>query len=257
MKGVKNLVKKKTNAFPISCCGMTFGWKPVGIGFFIGAPIGFLVGYTMFHFLMMELILTVCGGVFGGVWFLKRQVALRQKAFRMQFCDYLDAISTSLSCGKNTYDTFLGAAEDMNDLYATESPICMEAGILANKLMAGERLGLLLREMAEHAACEDVNTFSEVYTICERAGGNLKQVVDECRLKLTEKITIENEIQTILSGPKNELNIMTCMPLIVLAAMKAMNGNLLSYDALWVNFLSLIIFSAAYLAGRKMVRIRV
>lgn len=227
------------------------------MGGLIGALAGFSVGYIMFESVLAEGLLALVATFAGGYWYCQRQIRKRQAEFRTQFCDYLDSISTSLSCGKNSYEAFSAADQDMRELYAEQAAICKESHLLMNGLSSGERIGPLLKDMADHASCEDVATFGEIFSICSRAGGNLKQVVDNTRTTLVEKITVETEIQTLLTGPKNELNIMACMPLVILGALRMLNGSLLEENVWWVNLLALTIFVVSYLVGRKIVNILV
>ena len=239
------------------CCGKTFGWKECLAGGLIGALAGYAVGFIMFDLPVLEGLLALLGFLLGARLYLNHQVSKRQQEFRIQFCDYLDSLATSLSCGKNSYEAFLSADRDMQDLYAPESAICMESRLLVNGLSTGERVGPLLKNMSEHAACEDVATFGEIFTVCSRAGGNLKQVVDHSKTMLGEKISVETEIQTVLTGPKNELNLMACMPLVILACLRMMNGSLIEESSWVINLVALGIFVVSYFVGRKMVDIRV
>lgn len=240
-----------------SCCGKQFGIKQAGSGFLLGAPIGFLVGYILFQRLPLELVLLLVGGLIGARAYPVFLMEKREQVFRLQFCDYLDAVSMSLACGRNTYDTFLSASADMRTLYPEDAPICLAGEYIAGNLMAGERLASILETVAKESNCEDVQTFGNVYLICEQAGGNLKQVVDQSRNMLTEKISIEAEISVLLSGPKNELYIMTGMPLVILTAMKLLSTDLFTAEHLAINLVALALFTVAFLLGRNMVKIKV
>lgn len=240
-----------------SCCGKQFGMKQAGLGFLLGMPLGFLTGYILFQRLPLELVLLLVGGLIGARVYPAFLIEKREQAFRLQFCDYLDAVSMSLACGRNTYDTFLSASADMRTLYAEDAPICLAGEYIAGNLMAGEPLASLLETVAKESHCEDVETFGNVYLICEQAGGNLKQVVDQSRNMLTEKISIEAEISVLLAGPKNELYVMTGMPLVILTAMKLLSTDLFTAEHLAINLFALALFTFAFLLGRNMVKIRV
>ena len=76
---------------------------------------------------------------------------------------------------------------------------------------------------------------------------------------IIEKIAIEQEIQTVLTGPKNELNIMVLMPLVILASLRVLGGGIITDDSssMLVNTIALGIFGGSYWLGRKIVDIRV
>lgn len=244
---------------PVSYCGAGFGWKERGMGFLLGFGAGMLAAMILFTSVPLE-ILT---GVLMGWIFQKRYVEFlvrrRKKEFMKQFCDYLDAVSTSLSCGRNTYDSFLSAAEEMRELYTPGTPICVESGKVANGLKNGRPVKILLANMAEESRCTDVKTYGEIYSACSLAGGNVKKVTDDSKEKLSEKLSLESEIQTVLSGPKNELNIMALMPFVILASLRFMSGDFIPEDSvsMTVNLIALGLFMVSYAAGRKIVQIQV
>ncbi len=242
---------------PVTYCGKTFGWKDRGIGFCIGAGIGCFAGSILFSSAPLILLTAVFGGFLAGDRFVRRKIEKRKAEFTRQFCDYLDTVSTCLSCGQNTYDSFLNADIEMQDLYREDAPICCESRKLTDGLKSGQRVGTLLKAMADRSECGDVATYGEIYSTCSEAGGNLKNVTDDSRKKLMDKLLVESEIRTFLSGPKNELNIMAVMPFVILAALRAMSGEFLPQDSVSVttNLIALGIFVVSYTVGRKMIRV--
>lgn len=105
-----------------------------------------------------------------------------------------------------------------------------------------------------------MDSFANVFEVCNRKGGNLKQVVAESRGMINDKIEVEMEIQTMIAGSQNELNVMMCMPLVIMIAMKGL-GTTSSGMAGIYNFIAKLvalgIFGAAYVIGRKIVDIKV
>ena len=70
---------------------------------------------------------------------------------------------------------------------------------------------------------------------------------------------MEQEIKTVLAGPRNELNIMALMPFVILASLRSMSGDFLPDDgiSMGTNIVALAIFVISYWMGRKMVQIKV
>ncbi len=246
---------KMTNTY----CGKRYGWKERLLGFALGAAPGAGIGLIMFHHPVAEVLLGLAAGAVMSRKYIAWRIAKRKLEFQSQFCDYLDALSASLSCGRNSYESFLAAGEDMRGLYRPDSAICRESERLSDALRTGGRLPELLDHMAEHSACSEVRTFGEIYTVCSKAGGNLKRIVDDTRNMMMEKMAVEEEIQTILTGPKNELNVMAVMPFVILASLRILGGSFLADDgsSLTVNLIALILFAGSYLVGRSMVAIKV
>lgn len=80
-----------------------------------------------------------------------------------------------------------------------------------------------------------MDSFANVFEVCNRKGGNLKQVVAESRGMINDKIEVEMEIQTMIAGSQNELNVMMCMPLVIMIAMKGL-GTTSSGMARYLQF---------------------
>ncbi|MBO4383119.1 MAG: hypothetical protein J5847_03400, partial [Clostridia bacterium] len=193
-------------------CGKRYGPQDFLTGFLAGTAGGFGAGYLLFHRLPLEVLLALLFGWYCRNAWVRRQKERRRQEFLDQFCDYLDSIATSLSVGRNGYEAFLTADGDMRELYGKSAPVVYASGRLTEGLKNGRSIPDLLAEMAEETGCSDVRTFGEVYDICSTAGGNLRHIVGDTRNMIVEKIAVEQEIQTALTGPKNELNIMVLMP---------------------------------------------
>lgn len=240
-------------------CGKTYGVQDLAVGFLGGFGAGLVTGFLLFGHPVPELLLALFFGWYFRGAFVRHKVEKRKQDFLDQFCDYLDSIATSLAVGRNGYESFLTADEDMRELYEKGAPIRYASGRLAEGLKNGRSIPDLLREMAEETECSSVRTFGEIYQICNTAGGNLRHIVGDTRNMIIEKISIEQEIQTVLTGPKNELNIMVLMPLVILAALRVLGGGIITDDSssMLVNTIALGIFAGSYWLGRKIVEIRV
>lgn len=238
-------------------CGKRYGLKELAIGFLIGSFIGFLFSYFIYGILVINIIFSLVFGAIGARIYIDYLVSKRRKEFDLEFCDYLDAIASSLSCGKNSYEAFLIANEDVHGLYANSAPICIESQRISNGLQSGRGIDELLTSMAARTKSEDVAIFADVFSICNKAGGNLKQTVNDTKQTLIEKISIENEIDTALTAPKNELNIMATMPLVITATLRLFSESLISEGSILVNTIAVCIFVFSYILGQRMVKIEV
>lgn len=208
---------------------------------------------------MPELVLALLFGWYCSRAWVRHRVEKRKREFLDQFCDYLDSVSTSLAVGRNGYESFLAADEDMKGLYEKGAPVRYVSEHVAEGLKSGRSVPELLRELAAETGNPDVRTFGEIYQICNTEGGNLRIIVADTRNTILEKTAVEGEIQTVLAGPKNELNIMVLMPLVILASLRVIGGGLVANasSSLVVNAVALCIFAVSYWLGRKIVDIRV
>ncbi len=240
-----------------SYCGKRYGTLEYGTGFLIGAAGGYFAASIIYATLIVNLIAAVVAGFIFSKFYVRGLINRRKKEFTIEFCDYLDAISSSLSCGKNTYEAFILASEDMSGLYQKTSPICIESKRVANGLKSGRGIDELLSDMASRTMSEDVRIFGDVYSVCNIAGGNLKQTVNDTKNSIIEKISIENEIATSLAAPKNELNIMALMPIVITGTLRILGDEFMSGSSILINTVAVLIFAFSYVLGQKIVKIEV
>lgn len=238
-------------------CGKRYGFSSYVLGFAIGAFAGFCISEILYGQIRFNVVLAIVFGLIASRGFVSTLISNRRRQFAAEFCDYLDSISSSLSCGKNTYEAFLAADEDIRDLYKPDDPIYVESMRVADGLKSGRRIDDLLNDMAARSGNEDVKIFCDVYSICNNAGGNLKKIVNDTKATISEKCEIEAEIHTALAEPKNELRIMSVMPLAITVALKTFGDQFSGENSFAVNTIALVIFVIAYAIGAKIVDIKV
>jgi len=67
------------------------------------------------------------------------------------------------------------------------------------------------------------------------------------------------EIETAVSGSKNEINIMCIMPFIIIASMESLGNEAITANTplnVAVKFIAVILFVIAYVIGRKITDIK-
>lgn len=228
-------------------------------GFGIGFGLAFAVIYIFFRSIAFS---AVCGLVFG-IYARKpyRNYLLRKRkeTLLLQFKDLLEDLSTCYSAGENTMEAFSDCIHSLSNIYSPESDIVKEVKIVSSGMANGWNVEELLMDFAQRSGLEDIQSFADVFGVASRQGGNMKQIVSETRTIINDKITMEMEISSMLNGGKNELNILICMPVLMVLAL-GMDSNLSVTNNtptnVVVKIVCLFLFAAAYIMGRKMTDIR-
>ncbi len=177
---------------------------------------------------------------------------------RAQFKDLLE--SSSYSAGQNTVEAFGDAVSDMMSIYGEEADIVQEVRIISTGLKHNVNIEELLKDFAARSSLDDVMSFANVFEICNRQGSDLKRIVSDTREIINDKIEVEMEIETMIAGSKNELNIMMIMPVIVVVMMKGLGSGMAgsnSLAAVLVKMVCIGIFALAYVMGRKIIDIKI
>lgn len=187
------------------------------------------------------------------------KIKKRQKELLLQFKDLLESLATSYSSGQNTQGAFGDAKADMVSIYGEKADITAEVELIANGIANNITPETLLSNFAARSGLEDVEIFANVFEVVNRQGSNLKDVISDSREIINDKIEIEMEIETMLQGNKNELNIMIVMPLVIVASVSGLGTMTIANNTPFNVVLKLIcigVFGAAYFMGRKIVDIK-
>lgn len=240
--------------------------------------VGGFVGYLFYGGLMiddygnptvwtyiLDVLVVAAMGIFAGMLFLpirKQQIIdKRKKVLRQQFIDLLDSLSTSISAGKNVPNAFQTAKEDLSIQYKEDAYILQELDNILNGIKNNVDVGSMLVNFGERSGIKDIRTFGRVFETAYAKGANLKEVVRNSHMILSNKCQIEVEIETKVASTKNEQNIMLIMPVVMIAMMKFSGGDFASNfstpSGIASTSIAIVIFVAAYFIGRKILNIEV
>ncbi len=185
----------------------------------------------------------------------------RKKAIRKQFIDLLDSLATSISAGKNVPNAFVSAREDLLVQYQPDAYIVQEVDNIISGIQNNLDVGAMLLNFGERSGIEDIRTFGRVFETAYSKGANLKEVVRNSHLILSNKCEIEAEIETKVASSKNEQMIMIIMPIILVAMLKLSGGdfaaNFTSPTGIICTTIAIGAFVGAYFLGRKILKIEV
>lgn len=184
----------------------------------------------------------------------------RDKALRLQFRDMLESITSSLASGNTVADAFANAGNDLKNQYPETAYIIVELAEIAAGVQNGLNLEEMLTNFGVRADNEDIQNFSNVIANCYRMGGDFKAAVRKTRDIISDKMAIEDEIETKISSNKLQHNAMCIMPIGLVAMLKLSSPsfaeNLASILGVFVTTIAIGIFVASYFWGRKIIDIR-
>lgn len=244
------------------------------IAFVIGAVVAYLfyggLGKdiygepTLLTHILNVVIMGVSGFAAGKVFLKIRNeqiITSRKKKLRTQFIDLLDSLATSISSGKNVPNAFIAAREDLLVQYQPDAFIVQEVDNIISGIQNNIDVGGMLLNFGERSGIQDIRTFGRVFETAYSKGANLKEVVRNCHVILSNKCEIEAEIETKVASNKNEQNIMLIMPIILVAMIKLSDAdfanNFTTPSGILCTTIAIASFVGAYLIGRKILNIEV
>ncbi len=178
----------------------------------------FIIGFLFYRSLLISALL--------GLLVLKAKdryrdmkAEKRRGVLIIQFRDLLYSLSSSMATGSSMADALVSAAEDLGRIYAAGEPIMRELAVITTGLANRESDEALLRDLACRSRSADIAGFTDVYLSVRSGGGDTEKIITRTCEDLMDRITIEKDIEKTVSQKKLEADIITAVPLVILAAL--------------------------------------
>ena len=182
--------------------------------------IGFMLGFVILFVYYKVLVLSVIGGaIFGTVYIsirARNATKKRRKNLRLQFRDMLEVLSVAMRAGNPPAIALQSARGDLLLLYNETSDIIVELDLIIASFNNAVPLSESFHDFAERSGIEDIESFASIYKTIEGKSSRADEIVRQTQSIIGDKMEIEMEIETLMTSAKNEMNIMTIMPLVIL-----------------------------------------
>lgn len=243
------------------------------LAFVLGAAVGYLfyggigkddLGQRTTLTWVMDGIVTVGVGTVAGFLFLpvraKQIRDKKQRELNTQFRDFLEAFNTSIGAGKNVTDSFHAVYGDMKMQYEEDAFIVKELEVMLSGMANNFDVEDLMEDLGVRSGNEDIISFANVFRICYRKGGNIKQTINSTHSILNDKMEIKEDIETIVTSNKTEQTIMIFMPIALIGVIKLMSpefgDNFTTPAGIISTTIAVGLFVASYFVGRKILDIK-
>ena len=184
----------------------------------------------------------------------------RQDKLRKQFRDMMESLSASLSSGSNVLNAFNSALIDLKMQYTESDYIIIELQEIIDCMGSNVNAEEAMHFFGERSGIEDIQTFADVFEICYRRGGDMMRIVRRTYDVISDKMAINDEIETKLTSNKMQHNAMSVMPIAVVALLRVTNASFAesfaTVQGVLVNTVAIVIFVSAYKYGKKIIDIK-
>ncbi len=171
----------------------------------------------------------------------------------MEFRDCILSVSANLRAGYSVENAFEESMRDVQSLYGGESLMRGELQRMKKGIAHNVPLEVLLLELGERSGSGNIREFGEVFAIARGSGGRLPEIIQSTADLIGERIALQQEIQTTLSGRLFEQKIMSIMPFLLVGYVEA--GNHGFFDCLYHNPAGIFIMSGCLLVYLAAVRL--
>lgn len=223
-----------------------------------GFIIGFGASYIYFDSKILGIIVGLIAGYKAISIYRNSLFRKRHNELRLQFRDALESLSNSYTVGMTANRAFHSAYSDMVVEHGTDAYITQELQLICSTHdNQGVEIKDMLNDLAIRSGIDDVKSFAGVFDVSTNLGGDIAKVVRETRDMISDKVEIEMEIQTMVTGQKNQLNILAIMPIVMSLLTRSFGSGSAGAMVIVVKLLALALFVFAYWMGTKIVDIKV
>ena len=244
------------------------------LAFVVGAVVGYLfyggIGKDQYGnpttlTIVLNILIPAIVGFFAGKFFLpmrtKQIIDKRRKELNSQFRDMLDGITTAIGAGNNVMNSFHSVYTDLKVQYAENAYIIQELEIILSGMQSNFDIEDMLEDFGNRSGNDDIISFANIFRICYRKGGDLKQVLRSTHEILSQKMEIKEDIETIVSGSKLDQMILIVMPIALIGIIKIMSPemavNFVSTTGIISTTIAIGLFIASYVIGKIVMDIKI
>lgn len=192
----------------------------------------------------------------------KEKLKLQKRKLTLQFKDMMETLVTSLNAGYSLEHAFSEAKKDLSLIYEKGEYIFLELEVILSGLKVNIPLEKLLIDLGKRSDIEDIDNFAKVVIAAKRSGGNLIRIIQKTVNSISDKIRVEEEIETLITAKKLEQKIMLLMPYGILLYLRLTTSDFLNplYHNVIGVFVMTIFLGLIYIAdfwAKKIMEIQV
>lgn len=209
-------------------CNMTKGQHLMAYLFFSA-----MIGVVLFIYYRWVPI-AVVGGLLVGVWqeknYSKTVTKRRQSKLRLQFKEFLEIISISISggSGRSIENAVEDSLRELEMIYNHDSDIVREISLIVSDYRhAGIPMVKGFEELGERSDIDDISSFAAIYKTIEGKTSDFGYIIAQTRDIIKDKVEIAMEIQTEINSAKSEAYMMLVLPLVLVTLMSTMGSDFL------------------------------
>ncbi len=187
-----------------------------------------------------------------------------KKLLNYQFREALRALSTSIKAGSSLRNGLVKTHEDLNRIYLADAkePILIEFETIVYELDLMLPIEDVLINFKNRAELEDVSDFVNVTLMTNKQGGDLIKVIECVSSIISDRIEIEHEINTLVSGKRSEAKLLTILPICMVLILSIVSPKYMApmYESLVGRLLMIfatILLVINYFVGKKIIDIEV
>ncbi len=205
---------------------------------------GMALGYLFFG----SVLLAVVSGASFPIYERMRAKAYRssnERRLKEWFREMLYALSTSLSSGNSMEQALLAAQEELETVFDGKDLFMVAYGQSLQRLAFNGTVEDALVDLSLRLPQKNIKVFADIFSIANRSGGDLVQIIRGTIQSMNEQTVLEQEIETMMAQKKFEFRLMSMLVPFILIYFKLASPGYL--DKLYQSLVGYLILGLGYL----------
>lgn len=173
-----------------------------------------LIAYTFYRSWRAFVILLPAAGLYP-IYERRRKQRQRQQMLASQFKEGMAVLASALSAGYSIENALVVSEQELILLYGPEGLITREFAGMVQQIRTNRPVEQLLGDLAERSGLEDIQNFSEVFSVAKRSGGDIGGIMRHTADIIRDKMQVKEEIATLTASKQFEQRIMNLIPFFI------------------------------------------
>lgn len=189
---------------------------------------------VIFYIYYQAFIVSIVGGAILAYFqekdYAKSVARKRTKQLRLQFKEFLEIISISISggAGRSMENAIIEAVSDLESIYNDRADIVREIKLIVSDYQnASIPMAQGFKELGERSEIDDIVSFAAIYSTIEGKTSDFGFIISQTHDIIKDKVEIQMEIETTITSAKSEAYMMLVLPLVLIVVMSAMGSDFL------------------------------
>ena len=220
---------------------------------------GILVGHLFYDSFAAGLIIGIL------MFFLEKpfREALKERRQRVLARQFKDMLYSSVSTGRDLGQAIEESAVFWQSTYDEDDLIIREIRLMEKKMKQSNMSSIeVLGDFASRSGLEDAEDLTLICATCRETGADLAAALQKGADIIGDKISMEREIQTVMSQKRFEGRIVGAMPVLITAAIRIVSPEYLAplfqtMTGRIISTFSLILMTAGFLSIERVNKIEI
>ncbi len=192
---------------------MTF--KEWGMWALVGTGACGAVAYVFYRSIVVFFVLLPLGFMYP--FFHKKELCRkRNDQLKSQFKEGVLILAAFLSAGYSVENALKASVNELVLLYGSQGMLAGEFTWMAKQISLNSTAEQVLEDFAKRSGIEEIQSFSQVFGVAKRSGGELVSIMNQTADSIRDKIQVHEEIRTMTASRQLEQRIMNLFPFLMI-----------------------------------------